>query len=80
MPPSFVDSYMDARLCPRLVNVVLNVTDPIGLFGIGQIANPAAAHGDYDNDARVIALIAHGLDTARAAAMREQGCRWLETR
>ncbi len=79
IPPKFVDEYLDSRLCPKVTNIAINVAKPISLFGLGEFANPASAHGDYDHDERVIALIAHGFGQEKAADIVKERCTWLET-
>jgi hypothetical protein len=79
IPPSFASEYLDSRLCPEVTNIAINVANPISLFGLGEIVNPASAHGDYDHDERVIALIAHGFGQENAADIVKERCTWLET-
>jgi len=79
IPPKFADQYLDSRLCPKVTNIAINVAKPISLFGLGEFANPASAHGDYDHDERVIALIAHGFGQENAADIVKERCTWLET-
>jgi hypothetical protein len=79
IPPKFVDEYLDSRLCPKVTNIAINVAKPISLFGLGEFANPASAHGDYDHDERVIALIAHGFGQENAADIVKERCTWMET-
>ena len=79
IPPGFLDKNVDSRLCPTLVNVVINVADVFTLFGVGEVANPMTAHVGYDNDERVIGLVTHGFggkDTDPEVAER---CVWMET-
>jgi hypothetical protein len=80
IPPNFADEYMDSRICPQFTNITLNVTSPINLFGLSEVANPLSAHVDYDHDERVIALMAQGLGQADQAAIISERCTWLETR
>ncbi len=79
IPPKFADAYLDSRLCPKVTNIAINVAKPISLFGLGEFANPAAAHGDYEHDERVIALIAHGIGQENTADIVKDRCSWLET-
>ncbi len=65
----FMRAALSCRPCRR----------PISLFGLGEIANPAAAHGDYEHDERVIALIAHGIGQENTADIVKERCTWLET-
>ncbi len=79
IPPKFADQYLDSRICPRVTNIILNVAKPISVFGLGEVANPAEAHVGYDNDERVIALIAHGIGHEGQAPIISEKCTWLET-
>ena len=79
IPPDFADDYMDSRLCPRITNITLNVAAPVSLFGLSEFANPLEAHVGYDNDERVIALIAHGLGHEDQSPLIAERCTWLET-
>ena len=79
IPPKFADKYLDSRLCPKITNIAINVAKPISLFGLGEFANPAEAHGGYEHDERVIALIAHGIGHEQAADIVKERCTWLET-
>lgn len=78
IPPKFLDQYVDSRICPTLTNVILNVAPLTSLFGLGEIANPMSAHVEYDNDERVIALIAHGIGHSETAPIIGERCEWLE--
>ena len=79
VPPKFADAYLDSRLCPKITNISINVAKPISLLGFGEFANPAEAHVGYDNDERVIALIAHGIGHEKQASVVGERCTWLET-
>ncbi len=79
IPPHLVGRYVDSRLCPSVTNISINVARPIDLFGITQIASPAAAHGDYDQDERVIEIIAHGVGQKSQSPLIEEGCSWMRT-
>ena len=59
IPQEFVDEYIDSRICPSVTNIEINIADVISAFGVG-VVNPVAAHTEYDNDERVIDIIAHG--------------------
>jgi hypothetical protein len=79
IPPNFADEYLDSRLCPKVTNIAINVAKLISLFGLGEFAGPGSAHGDYDHDERVIAMIAHGFGQENAADIVKERCTWLET-
>ena len=69
----FVDRYFDSRMCPELTNIKINVADRIAAFG-AEVVNPIAAHGNYDSDARVIELIAHGNANFEQNALLSERC------
>jgi hypothetical protein len=77
IPPKFLDQYIDSRLCPTLTNVVLNVADLANIFGVG-IANPMAAHTEYDDDERVLGLMVHGIGSKDVAQTVADRCEWTE--
>jgi hypothetical protein len=78
IPDRFVRDYVDSRLCPQQVNVTINVAPVSDLIGLGEFANPLAAHVDYENDERVIALITRGIGQPETAPVVEERCTWLE--
>lgn len=62
--------------------MVLRSRDPrqvAELFGFGEFANPAEAHGGYDHDERVIELIANGIGNPETSRVIRERCIWLET-
>ena len=79
VPPEFVAQRVDSRLCPSVTNVVINVAEVNDLFGIEEIANPLNAHTEYENDARVIALIAEGFGKAHGAREARDTCSFMQT-
>jgi hypothetical protein len=79
IPPKFAEENLDSRICPRIVNVSINVANVVDLFGLGEFASPAEAHGGYDNDERVIAIIANGVGNPQTADIVRTRCKWLET-
>ena len=78
LPPSFLDEHLDSRVCPTLTNVILNVAPVKDLFGFGDVANPMSAHTSYDNDARVIGLIARGIGGPDTDPVVRERCVWIE--
>jgi hypothetical protein len=79
VPPKYLDSYVDSRLCPTLTNVILNVADVSAVLGLAEFANPMAAHVEYDNDPRVVGLLAKGIGTEATDPLVKDRCEWLET-
>lgn len=79
IPPWFVDQRLDSQLCPKLANVVLDVAPVVDVFQFGAIANPLAAHANYDQDARVIELISHGIGNPASDEQAYPHCNWVKT-
>jgi hypothetical protein len=78
IPPKFLRDHIDSRLCPTLTNVTLNISPVIDIFGLGELANPLAAHTGYDNDERVIKLITNGIGTDEVSPVVRERCVWTE--
>ncbi|MDP2179963.1 hypothetical protein [Methylicorpusculum sp.] len=74
IPPGFAEQYIDTRLCPSITNVSINIARVMDAFGLADLANPLEAHVGYDNDDRVIALIAKGIDHPNASPLVNQRC------
>jgi hypothetical protein len=77
IPAGYEEERMDSRLCPQLVNVSVGVTEVIDLFGIGEIAHPVKAHELYDDDERVIGIIAAGIGNEQVKDVVKSECTWL---
>ena len=78
IPDKFVRDDVDLRLCPRQVNVTINVAPVADLVGLGEFANPLAAHVEYENDDRVIGLITRGIGQPETAPVVKDRCSWQE--
>jgi len=78
IPDAFVRDHVDSRLCPKQVNVTINIAPVRSALGLGEFANPMAAHLDYDDDERVIGLITRGIGQPETAPVVEERCTWLE--
>lgn len=74
IPKGFAEKYLDSRLCPTITNININVANVIDAFGISELANPVEAHVAYDQDDRVIALIARGVGNNDSAPLVQQKC------
>src|SRR5690606_25574679 len=46
VPDAFVRDHVDSRLCPKQVNVTINIAPVQSILGFGEFANPLAAHVD----------------------------------
>ena len=79
IPPGFADRFLDSRLCPKITNIILNVAEPISLFGLGKIANPVEAHVGYDHDERVLGFIAHGIGHEKMSSIVKERCTWIKS-
>lgn len=69
IPPLFADKYLDSRLCVDITNINVNVAKVADIFGLGKFANPLEAHVGYDNDPRVVALIAEGIGNGHTSPL-----------
>jgi hypothetical protein len=78
VPAEWVDTHVEARICPRPINVFINVAPVSSLLGLGELANPLAAHTGYDTDERVAALIARGAGHPGAAPLVKERCSFRE--
>jgi hypothetical protein len=78
IPDAFVRDHVDSRLCPKQVNVTINIAPVRSILGVGEFANPLAAHVDYDDDERVIGLITRGIGQPETAPVVKERCTWLE--
>lgn len=76
IPPEFSDKYIDSRLCPDITNININIAKIIEAFGYNGLANPLDAHVGYDQDDRVVALIAKGVGTPQTTPLVMRRCEW----
>jgi hypothetical protein len=74
IPEGFSEKYLDSRLCPSITNININVASTIDALGITDLANPLEAHLGYDQDDRVIALIAKGIGNPNTSPLIRQKC------
>jgi hypothetical protein len=68
-----MNRYLDSRLCIDTTNININVADVTGAFGF-DYANPGDAHGGYETDERVIAMIAHGIGNQDTSPIIKERC------
>jgi hypothetical protein len=78
IPDAFVRDHVDSRLCPKQVNVTINIAPVRSVLGLGEFANPLSAHVDYDDDERVIELITRGIGQPETSPVVKERCTWLE--
>lgn len=78
IPYGFSQQYLDSRLCINVSNVEINIAKVTDLLGFGTFANPLTAHSGYRSDDRVVALIAKGIGTNKAADIVKARCKWVE--
>ena len=74
IPQGFAEKYIDTRLCTSITNVNINIAKIMDAFGITDMANPMEAHVGYDQDDRVVALIAKGIGHQGAAPLVKERC------
>jgi hypothetical protein len=74
IPHEFAEKYIDSRLCAKITNVNINIAKIMDAFGLSDIANPMDAHVGYDQDDRVIAMIAKGIGTNRSSPLIKERC------
>jgi len=79
IPETWVEQYVDSRLCPKVTNVAINIASVKSLFGLGTFANPLTAHTGYDEDERVGGLIAKGIGHDDIAPIVRDRCAWVAT-
>ncbi|MGR8979475.1 MAG: hypothetical protein ACU84H_05215 [Gammaproteobacteria bacterium] len=79
IPPGFSEKYLDSRLCANITNVNINIAKVMDAFGLSDLANPLEAHVGYDQDDRVIALIAHGIGNEKTSPLIRQRCEFTKT-
>jgi hypothetical protein len=79
LPSGFVDKYLDSRMCVDVTNIMINIAHVFDAFGLGTVANPLEAHIGYENDDRVIALMAKGIGTESSTELVGERCKWIET-
>ena len=79
IPESWAEKYLDSRLCADITNVTINIASVNSLFGLGEVANPLAAHSGYGADERVGGLIAKGAGQPGTDRKVIERCTWIET-
>ncbi len=79
IPETWVERYVDSRLCPKVTNITINIASVKSLFGLGSIANPLTAHTDYDADERVGGLMAKGAGHEDVTPIVRERCTWVAT-
>jgi hypothetical protein len=80
IPDQFADKFIASRLFPSVTNVMINVAAVNSLLGLGDVANPLAAHSGYGPDDRVGGLIAQGAGNPHVAPIVAERCTWWETK
>jgi hypothetical protein len=78
IPKNFTNRYLDSRICPSVTNVLINISHVSNVLGLGEFANPMAAHISYDKDDRVVSLIANGVNSKNEEILKKQRCEWTQ--
>ncbi len=76
--PSYIDQYIDSRLCPAITNVVIEVAPVTSIFGTEAFANPQAAHTNYEADSRVLKMLISGISQEHGQAEVRERCDFIE--
>jgi hypothetical protein len=79
VPETWVENYVDSRLCSKVTNVTINIASVRSLFGLGTIADPLTAHTGYNADERVGGLMARGAGHPDVAPIVRERCAWIAT-
>lgn len=77
IPQTFVDDFIDSRICPSVTNISINIADEISAFGVG-VVNPVSAHTEYDNDQRVIEIISKGTHNIKKDNLLNEKCSFIK--
>ncbi len=75
IPETFVRDNLDSRLCAEATNVSIAVANTVSIPGV-SFASPEVAHTAYEDNERVLSLMALGL----AESSPPPGCSWLKSR
>jgi hypothetical protein len=78
IPPGYQEKYIDSRLCPDITNISINVSPVIEVAGLSGV-RPGPAHMGYDQDDRVIGLIAHGIGNPNTSPLVKERCELIRT-
>jgi hypothetical protein len=78
IPPGFAKKYIDSRLCANITNVNINIAKVMDAFGMTDLANPMEAHVGYDQDDRVVAMIARGIGNPGTSPLIKQRCEFVK--
>jgi hypothetical protein len=79
IPETWVERYVDSRLCPKVTNVTINIASVKSFFGLGTMANPLTAHTGYGEDERVGGLMARGVGHEDVTPIVRERCTWVAT-
>jgi hypothetical protein len=77
IPENFTAGNLDSRLCAETTNVSIKVAKEINL-ALTTFASPEAAHTQYEDDQRVLDMIAGGVEASGSPL--PPGCNWLRFR
>ena len=75
---AYQEKYIDSRLCPDITNISINVSPVIEVAGLSGV-RPGPAHMGYDQDDRVIGLIAHGIGNPNTSPLVKERCELIRT-
>lgn len=75
IPVEFANANLDSRICAGITNVAIKVAKEIDL-AVSTFASPEAAHTQYEDDERVLDLMAGGVGGPEGKI--PEGCDWLK--
>lgn len=75
--PAYINRYVDSRLCPKVTNVLIQVAPTRSIFG-QEIANPLAAHTEYEVDSRVLKMLVSGYGKSHGQDEVKERCEFIE--
>jgi hypothetical protein len=80
IPHHYAESFLESRLCPEIVNVYINIAFVNSIFGAPDFADPISAHRGYQDDDRVINMIAYGVNRQSIETQLKDRCDWTEVK
>jgi hypothetical protein len=76
--PKYINHYIDSRLCPQVTNVLLQVAPVTSILGLKEVANPEAAHTEYETDSRILKMLVSGFGKTHGQEEVKARCEFIE--
>ena len=78
--PGYANRYIDSRLCPAVSNITIQIAQVRNfLLGTSEVANPLAAHSDYEIDSRVLKMLVSGFGQDHGEEEVRERCEFIES-